>query len=282
MNQPAIPNGYILLSRKLLESEIMAKPPLYLKVWIYLLTNAQHKEYKGLKRGQLFTSIPEIQEAMSYMVGYRKETPSYKQIRGVLDWLRFPYEGTTKDERRASMIGTTKGTHGILVTIVNYDLYQDPKNYEGHSEGHNEGITKDERGARQGHNINKNDKNDKNDKNVKTYSDQVHELLDYWNKQEIVVHKKTDSTLKQIQSGLKKHSFDEIKTAIDRYVIMYRDPNYFYKHKWTLPKFLNQSNGVPDFLDEGIRWVNYTGQKKPEVGRQIDFYLAEAENAKDS
>jgi hypothetical protein len=166
MSSAPIPKGYILLSRKLLDNEIMAKPPLYLKVWIYLLTNAQHKDYKGLKRGQLFTSIPKIQEAMSYMVGYRKETPSYKQIRGVLDWLRFPYEGTTKDERRGSMIDITKGTHGMVVTIVKYDLYQDPKNYEGHNEGHNEGIAKDERRARQGHNINKNVKNDKNDKKV--------------------------------------------------------------------------------------------------------------------
>jgi hypothetical protein len=277
LNQPTIPNGYILLSRKLLESEIMAKPPLYLKVWIYLLTNAQHKEYKGLKRGQLFTSIPEIQEAMSYMVGYRKETPSYKQIRSVLDWLRFPYEGTTKDERRESMIGTTKGTHGILVTIVNYDLYQDPKNYEGHSEGHDEGITKYERGARQGHNINKNDKNDKNEK---TYSGQAHELLNYWNKQEIVVHKETDTTLKQIQKGLNKLPFDEIKKAIDRYVTIYRDPDYFYKHKWTLPKFLNQSNGAPDFLNEGIRWVNYQQQAQQKTAKESprrhrELYLPE-------
>jgi hypothetical protein len=166
MSSAPIPKGYILLSRKLLDSEIMAKPPLYLKVWIYLLTNAQHKDYKGLKRGQLFTSIPKIQEAMSYMVGYRKETPSYKQIRGVLDWLRFPYEGNAEDERRGSMIDITKGTHGMVVTIVNYDLYQDPKNYEGHSEGHNEGNAKDERRARQGHNINKNVKNDKNGKKV--------------------------------------------------------------------------------------------------------------------
>ncbi len=179
MSSAPIPNGYILLSRKLLDSEIMAKPPLYLKVWIYLLANAQHKDYKGLKRGQLFTSIPKIQEAMSYMVGYRKETPSYKQVRGVLDWLRFPREGTTKDERRGAMIDITKGTHGMIITIVNYDLYQDPKNYEGHSEGHNEGIAKDERRARQGHNINKNDKNDKNDKEKTLVKESV--KIDYQN-----------------------------------------------------------------------------------------------------
>ena len=71
-------NGYILESRKILESEIWNKPPLYFKVWHYLLLNAQHGDYKGLKRGQLITSIPEIQEACSYNVGYRKVKPSKK------------------------------------------------------------------------------------------------------------------------------------------------------------------------------------------------------------
>ena len=277
MSSAPIPKGYILLSRKLLDNEIMAKPPLYLKVWIYLLTNAQHKDYKGLKRGQLFTSIPKIQEAMSYMVGYRKETPSYKQIRGVLDWLRFPCEGTTKDERRGSMIDITKGTHGMVVTIVNYDLYQDPKNYEGHSEGHNEGIAKDERRARQGHNINKNVKNDKNDKK---YNNQVYDLLAYWNEKGIVVHRETDNTLKQIERGLKKHSFEDIKKAIDRYTLMLNDPNHFYKHKWTLPKFLSQQNGVPDFLDEGIRWINYKQEaQNNKPSRPLEFYIPEDDNA---
>ena len=172
MSEPLIPGGYILLSRKLLDSDIMSKPPLYLKVWVYLLSRAQHRDYKGLKRGQLRTSIPEIQEAMSHMVGYRKEVPTYKQIRGVLDWLRFPHEGSAKGNTKGGMIVTTKGTHGMVVTIVNYDLYQDPRSYEGQHEGQHEGTTKDERRARQGHNINKNDKNDKNDKKNK-YGDFV-------------------------------------------------------------------------------------------------------------
>ncbi len=277
MNAPLIPDGYILLSRKLIESDIMSKPPLYLKVWVYLLSKAQHQDYKGLRRGQLRTSIPEIQEAMSYMVGYRKEVPTYKQIRGVLDWLRFPYEGIAKGNTKGSMIDTMKGTHGMIVTIVNYDVYQDPRSYERHNERHSEGIAKDERRARQGHNTNK---NVKNDKNVKKYSDQVFNLLNYWNEKGIVAHKETDNMLKEIQKGLKKNSFDEIKKAIDRYVTLYRDSNYYYKHKWTLPKFLNQSNGVPNFLDEGIIWLNYQGDKKSksnEHGRKLDFYIPEEE-----
>jgi hypothetical protein len=63
------------------------------------------------------------------------------------------------------MIVTTKVTHGLLVTICNYNVYQDPKYYEGNDEKSAKVTTKSSRRERQGNNINKNDKNDKNDKN---------------------------------------------------------------------------------------------------------------------
>jgi hypothetical protein len=150
MTEPLICGGYILLSKKIIDSEVWKKPPIYLKVWVYLLSKAQWKEYKDLKRGQVRTSIPEIQEACSYSVGYRKEIPTYKQIRGVIDWLKGAQndayeslyegqlEGTMKGIVKGNMIGTTKGTHGIVVTICNYNIYQDFKNYEGQDEGQDE------------------------------------------------------------------------------------------------------------------------------------------------
>ena len=178
MNEPLITGGYILLSRKLIESKIMKKPPLYLKVWVWLLLKAQHEPYKGLDRGEWMTSVSEIQEAMSWMVGYRKTTPTYKQIRNVLDWLRNPCEGNTNSNTKDGMIGTTKGTHGIKIKILNYDFYQDPKNYEGHNERQRKGTPKEMREATQGHNINKNDKNDKNDKNISNIDFSNHNFSD--------------------------------------------------------------------------------------------------------
>lgn len=138
-----IKGGYILLSRKLIESEIWYKPPMYLKVWVYLLSKAQHKDYKNLKRGQLFTTIDEIRNECSYTVGWRKEIPSKKQIYSILAWLkspygknlRYPYARNDEADKNDSMIVTTKGTHGILITILNFNDYQDPKNYEGNYAG---------------------------------------------------------------------------------------------------------------------------------------------------
>lgn len=143
--EPKIPGGFILLSRRIIESEIWDKPPLYLKVWIYLLARAQHKQFKGLKRGQLITSIPEIQEACSWHVGARKVTPTHREVRNVLDWMRGksaksgsrnPLERHWDGISNSNMIDTTKVTHGLLITIENYDLYQTASNYERHTESH--------------------------------------------------------------------------------------------------------------------------------------------------
>jgi hypothetical protein len=163
MSNPKIPGGYIIVSRKLIESEIWDKPPLYLKVWIYLLTKAQHKQYKGLKRGQLYTSIPEIIEACSWKVGARRERPKKDQIFQIIDWLRKVNEGGHESNAKAPTIATTKATHGLVISIDKYCFYQDPLNYESNDEGTDENPTKPSRKQRQPDNINKNVKNDKND-----------------------------------------------------------------------------------------------------------------------
>jgi hypothetical protein len=167
MNEPLIPGGYIIISRQIVDSEIWSKPPLYVKVWLYLLTMAQHSQYKGLKRGQLYTSIPDIIEACSWKVGARKERPTKDQIYQVIQWLRKGNEGGHESNTKATMITTTKATHGMLINIDNYDFYQDPKNYESNDEGNDEKATKGTRKQRQPDNINKNVNNVKNEQEKK-------------------------------------------------------------------------------------------------------------------
>jgi hypothetical protein len=138
MAKPKIEGGYVLLARKITISEIMVKPPLYMKLWVWMLESANHKNgYRGLERGQFFTTKKDMQEAMSWMVGYRKVTPTDKEIRNPYEWFL-----------KGSMIVTKKVTHGTLITICNYDEYQDPKNYEGQNEGQNEKPTKVKGGAK--------------------------------------------------------------------------------------------------------------------------------------
>jgi|BioPla2DNA2_1021312.scaffolds.fasta_scaffold43663_2 hypothetical protein len=249
MAEPLIPGGYILLSRKIIESKIFKKPPLYLKVWIYLLSKAQHGNYKQLKRGQLRTSIPEIQEACSWYVGYRKEIPTKKQIYSILDWLRnpcnsrFPYEQDNEKDTKETMIVTTKGTHGILVFIENFNHYQSPENYEGNNEGNNEKDTKELRTEQEGNNINKNDNNDNNilpsekeakkdSKIKKTFNqdDKEYKLANYLSKQiakRLDVPLKDEATLQRWAVEFERmvridgYDIDDIKDVL---VFSQRDP----------------------------------------------------------
>lgn len=131
-----IPGGYILKARKALESDLMDKPPLWSKLWDWMLLRAEWRRNGKVTRGQFRTSIEEMREEMSWHVGYCKKKPSIKEIRKA-------YEGLTK----GNMVSIKRGTRGMLVTVLNYDLYQEPKNYEGHDEGQYERSTKGKQGA---------------------------------------------------------------------------------------------------------------------------------------
>ncbi|PTE43391.1 DnaD domain-containing protein [Staphylococcus equorum] len=170
-----IPGGYILLSRKIIESEIWSKPPMYLKVWIYILTKARYTSNNKFERGELLLSIPEVQEACSHKVGYRIEKPTKAQIYNIIDWLRSFDEkecgDNDEDNVKGTMITTNKTTRGLVCKVHNYSVYQDPKNYEDNVGYNFENSTnetmKSLRRQRQANTIHKNVKKEKKDKNEK-------------------------------------------------------------------------------------------------------------------
>lgn len=250
--------GWIKLHRALLKSNVFDNDKL-LKTWVWCLLKASHQEREQMVGRQIVHLEPGQfifgRKKASAELGYPPST-----TRDVMNLLR--------DMGNVDIKSTNKYS---IVTITNWALYQS-QNGETDSKPDTQTDSKRTTDGQQ-MDTNKNDKNEENDKkDLKTYRRQVYDLLEFWNSKEIVVHKETDSTLKQVEKGLKKHTLDEIKTAIERYVTLYHDPSYFYKHKWTLPKFLNQSNGVPDFLDEGIRWVNYK-QESPRPKFNPEFHL---------
>lgn len=134
-----IQGGYILLARKLFDSWLMDKPPLWMKLWVWMLGKANWKNRGQLKRGQFVTTINEMQEAMSYQVGYRKITPTRDEIRTAY---RAFCENPHEDHAKPPMITIAKTTRGMVITIRNYIKYQDFRSYEDHSEPHNENQAK--------------------------------------------------------------------------------------------------------------------------------------------
>lgn len=155
-------NGYIMISRSIIDSEIWRKPPLYLKVWIWLLSNAQFKPYKNLERGQLLTNVDEIRKACAHYSGYRKEMPTKKQIYSILQWLRNPHGRDSGRKADGAMVETTAVTHGIVVNICNFNKYQDPESYGGNDGGTADETTDGKRTAQKGKDINEEGKNKEN------------------------------------------------------------------------------------------------------------------------
>lgn len=118
-----IKGGYILQPRKIKDSDISTAPPHVREIWNYLLreANSSDKVYNGheVKRGQLFRTYKDIQDGTKWMIGWRKMTYNENQTKKAMKFLRETKRITTKKE-----LG------GVLITICNYDYYQNPKNYE--------------------------------------------------------------------------------------------------------------------------------------------------------
>ena len=148
-----IDGGYYMKARCIQDSEISIMPPYVREIWDWLLKEANHSDNKSngssIKRGQLVRTFKDIQEGLKWMIGWRKMT--YK---------KWQCENAMKFLRERTMITTMKTTRGMLITICNYSLYQDPKNYESNKRA--DRRTTDPKQTTD--TINKNEKNGKNDK----------------------------------------------------------------------------------------------------------------------
>ncbi len=122
-----IPGGYYLKARKIQQSDIAHAPPHVREIWDWLIMKASYRPRPGdsLQRGQVLTSYDEIRNGLSWKVGYRLERYSKWDCEKAMKYL-------TKHE----MVTTAKTTRGFVVTICKYDYYQNPDNYESHSEDH--------------------------------------------------------------------------------------------------------------------------------------------------
>ncbi len=129
--KPLIEGGYYIKARCIQNSEIAHCPPHFREIWDWLIKEANHKDRKVsgkiIKRGQLFTSYQEIRNGLRWKIGYRTERYSKWQCENAMKFLR-----------KAVMVATAKTARGVIITILNYDIYQNPENYESRNESRNE------------------------------------------------------------------------------------------------------------------------------------------------
>lgn len=244
--------GWIKLHRCLTEKAIwLESTPEQKVILVTLLMMANHTEKEWEWKGEKYKAKPgQFVTSLNSIVRNCGRGISVQNVRTALK--RFEKYGFLTSEST---------NRNRLITITNWASYQSEESESTNQPTSNQQATNKQLTT---------NKNDKNDKNEKKYI----EVLDYWNKHQIVTHSQTPRMLKEIAKGLKKHSIEDIKKAIDRYATIYKDSNYYYAHKWTLDKFLNQSNGVPNYLDEGMMWVNYQNeQPKPTHHKELKFHL---------
>ena len=151
-----IPGGYYLKARKIQESWIAHAPPHVREIWDWILMKAFYEDGSVLKRGQLLTSYEQIIQGLHWMVGYRK-----------MAYTRSHVETAMKAITKAGMITTTKTTRGMIITVCNYDVYQDPKKYENHSEIATRTTAKSERKPQSSHTIEEEGKEVETSKKIK-------------------------------------------------------------------------------------------------------------------
>ena len=89
-----------------------------------------------------------------------------------------------------------------------------------------------------------------------------------WNDKKIYIHKnintfKNNFSKTKLKQLLTEYSTDEILKAIDNYQTIVSDPNYYFKHKWTLWDFLKR--GIHKFVDQSnpfeVFKINYIKQQ---------------------
>ena len=170
MGKAKIPGGYYIKARKIQESEIAHAPPYIREIWDWLIKEANHSDRKGngkiIKRGQCVRTYRDIIEDLSWFIGYRKVRYKKSQVDYAMRWLR-----------DKEMITTKRTTRGVRVTILNYEFYQDPSNYEYRSGYDSEPSTRKQSSAT----INKNGKKGKKEEGKKEYSKDIVRVISHLN-----------------------------------------------------------------------------------------------------
>ena len=81
-------------------------------------------------------------------------------------------------------------------------------------------------------------------------------IFDTWNDKEIVKHKMiSDTMIKSYENISNTYSDSEIVEAIENYSNCLNDEKFYFTHKYTLDKFLQ--NGISNFVSDGSIYIDY-------------------------
>lgn len=241
--------GWISLHRKLLESKIFQNEKL-LKVFIYCLLKASHIEHQQQVGRQVVTIKPG-----QFVFGRKKAAMELNMKESTVR----DYMNLLKYDNTIDIKSTNKYS---IVTIVNWELYQDTNEKRD-----NKNDSKDDnKKTAEGQQINTNN-NDNNGNNVnKEYMRKIELFNQWWNLYNKKVDRKKCET--KFLKILEKHSFEEIVEGTKRYLDYLKATNtdkQYQKHPLT---FLNGENWKDEYEEHQKQKQS---QNRPIFKREPDY-----------
>ena len=158
-------NGWIKLHRKMLDNPVVFKDADHVAVWVYLLLEATHKDYRTLLGGKPITLKP------GQLITGRKKIANILRINEhkverVLNLL--------KSEHQIEQQGTSRGS---LITIVHWDEYQNFEQQDEQQVSNSRATSEQQVSTKQEYKEHKNNKNIKKD----IYTPEYEEIVGYLN-----------------------------------------------------------------------------------------------------
>lgn len=261
--------GWISIHRKIRDCWVWKDKETFDKrsAWIDILLSANHAEGKSLIDSTIIT-IPRGNFIISETKLSKRWKWSRKKVSNFLKILES--DGMIKliiKPRKYTMIeinnyekyqnGTTERT--TEGTTVNVDI-SSLETVKGTTEGTTEGTAEEPQ-----RNINNKD----NKENNSIYTIPYSEIFNLYIEQGIINHKTFTNKMREaVNKAIKKFTIEEIEIAIKRYGEMYRDNKNEYavkysKYKWTFDEFMTREKGIPEFMDEGGKWIRYQESARP-------------------
>ncbi len=206
--------------------------------------NYKPKKWNGItiERGQLVLTHSDIQELLHWKVGFRKMTYSEDSVKKAMKTLR-----------TLSMIALTKARTYTLITICNYEYYQDIFNYEGTRESTDESTMK----APIKHVGATTTKEYKDNKEEKKKED-IYPFDDFWNDYD----KKVDKP--KVEPKWKKLS-DSDKSAIKTHIPKYKLEQPDKKFRKNPEAYLNARAWENEILDKVGKTANQMTDGRPAI-----------------
>ena len=169
-----INNGYTIWARQTIESDIFyKKPPEWFKIWFFIVQSVNFKNTKQLKRGVGYFNWSEISLDLTGI--------SRHQFNECIKWLKW-----------AKQITTQKTTRGNIIFVLNYNKFQDKKNYKTEAETHTKTQAKPKQNRSRTDTITERMKECKNEKNDIYCEPSSRETFSFKNKLDLMLKNEKD------------------------------------------------------------------------------------------